>query len=76
MKLVTAVTIIIPSLLLAGCSGDFGAGYWFHILFVLVPFGYMLYKLNRKAGEISESLFKLEGKVDQLSSRIKKHEDI
>jgi len=59
-------------LILTGCSGEGGAGYGFHIIFVIIPLGIILYLLNNKIDDISDSLFKLEGKITSLSSKVEK----
>ena len=64
------ITLIIATFTLAGCSGGNGAGHWFHILFVLVPLGIAFYSLNKKVDDISKSLFKIEGRLSQLASKV------
>ena len=59
-------------LILTGCSGEGGAGYWFHIIFVMIPLGIILYLLDNKIDDISDSLFKLEGKINTLSYKVDK----
>jgi len=57
-----------------GFSGEGGAGHWFHILFVIVPIGFILYLLNKKIDDISESLFKIEAQIYKLTSKLEKND--
>ena len=61
-------------LILTGCSSEGGAGHWFHILFVIVPLGFILYLLNKKIDDISEYLFKIEAQMSKLSSKLEKND--
>ena len=61
-------------LILTGCSSEGGAGHWFHILFVIVPLGFILYLLNKKIDDVSESLFKIEAQMSKLSSKLEKND--
>ncbi len=58
MNLKLLITLFTLTIALSGCSSGNGAGHWFHILFVIVPVGFILYILNKKIDDISESLFK------------------
>jgi len=59
-------------LILTGCSGEGRAGHCFHIIFVIIPLGIILYLLNNKIDDLSDSLFKLEGKINTLSYKVDK----
>ena len=61
-------------LILTGCSSEGGAGHWFHILFVIVPLGFILYLLNKKIDDISESLFNIEGQISKLNPKFEKND--
>ena len=61
-------------LILTRCSSEGGAGHWFHILFVTVPLGFILYLLNKKIDDVSESLFKIEAQMSKLSSKLEKND--
>lgn len=74
MNLMLVCTILVITLSLTGCSGGNGAGHWFHILFVLIPFGITLYFLNKKVDDISKSLFKIEGQLSLLATKADKSE--
>ncbi len=74
MNFMLACTIIALTLALTGCSGGNGAGHWFHILFVIIPFGIALYFLNKKVDDISKSLFKIEGQLSQIATKVDKSE--
>ncbi|NIP32210.1 MAG: hypothetical protein GTN99_10495 [Candidatus Dadabacteria bacterium] len=69
------ITLTLITLTITGCSGSGGAGHWFHILFVLIPLGISLYFLNKKVDDISKSLFKVEGQISQLASKLERSED-
>jgi hypothetical protein len=68
------LTVFTVMIALSGCSGGNGAGHWFHILFVIVPLGFIFYFLNKKIDKLSESLFKIEGKISQLTSKLEKND--
>jgi len=53
--------------------GAGGAGHWFHILFVIVLLGFILHLLNKKIDDISESLFKIEGQISKLTSKLERN---
>ncbi len=72
MNSVILTALLLITITLTGCSGRNGAGHWFHILFVIIPLGFILYLLNQKVNELSKSLFKIEGKLSQLASKLDK----
>ena len=72
MNLKLLITLFTLTIVLSGCSGGNGAGHWFHILFVIVPVGYILYTLNKKIDDIGDSLFKIEDRLSNLSSKSEK----
>ncbi len=74
MNLKLLITLFTLTIALSGCSGGNGAGHWFHILFVIVPVGFILYILNKKIDDISESLFKIEGQISKLTSNPEKND--
>lgn len=74
MNLKLIITFSALCIGLSGCSGGSGAGHWFHILFIMIPLGFILYFINKKIDDISESLFKLEGQISQLASKSDKNE--
>jgi len=70
-------------IILAGCGQNSGAevagkalavatgpGYWFHLIFIVLPLLIILVKLFRDMREIQESLFTLEGQMKRLLSRL------
>jgi len=74
MNLNLLIILFTLTIALSGCSGGNGAGHWFHILFVIVPVGFILYILNKKIDDISESLFKIEGQISKLTSKPEKND--
>lgn len=74
MNLKLLITLFTLTIALSGCSSGNGAGHWFHILFVIVPVGFILYILNKKIDDISESLFKIEGQISKLTSNPEKND--
>ena len=45
-------------------------GYWFHLVFIVLPLVLVLVKLFREFREVSESLITLEGQVRRILSRL------
>ena len=74
MNLKLLIILFTLTIALSGCSGGNGAGHWFHILFIIVPVGVILYILNKKIDEISESLFKIEDKISHTTSKMEKND--
>jgi len=78
MKLSLRSVILILGLVpitLSGCAGGDGAGYWFHIIFVLIPLIIIGALLWRYSESTSESLFIIEGQLRRLSNRIEELEE-
>ena len=76
MKLsVGGVILGLVPITLSGCAGGDGAGYWFHIIFVLIPLIIIGALLWRYSESTSESLFIIEGQLRRLSNRIEELEE-
>ncbi len=76
MKLsVGSVILVLALITLGGCAGADGAGYWFHIIFVLIPLIIIGALLWRYSESTSESLFIIEGQLRRLSNRIEELEE-
>jgi len=74
MNLTLIITLCTLTIALSSCSGGNGAGHWFHIVFVIIPLGFILYLLNKKIDDVSESLFKIEGQISKLTSKLDKND--
>ena len=82
MRLSVLVSILLANglILLNGCSGgSYGAGYWFHLIFVVIPMcviGFLLLKktdaLNDSLNTIEDQMKKLTNRLDNLEERIKR----
>ncbi len=59
-----------PKVYEAGAAVAAGPGYWFIIIFVVLPLGVILFKLFSDLGEIKESLLGLEGQLRRVISRV------
>ena len=66
------ITFFAVTIALSGCTGGNGAGHWFHMLFIIIPVGFILYILNKKIDEISDSLVKIEDKISNIASNVEK----
>ena len=66
------ITFVAVTIALSGCTGGNGAGHWFHMLFIIIPVGFILYILNKKIDEISDSLVKIEDKISNIASNVEK----
>lgn len=61
-------------LALTGCSGNNGggAGYWFHIIFIMLPAGISLYLINKKLDSLNETVNRQADKLSNIYSLIDK----
>lgn len=58
-------------LILSGCSGNpQGAGYWFHIIFILLPLIIIGVLLLRRIESLHDSVFTMEGQLKRLSGKL------
>ncbi len=65
------VMLVASTLMLGGCAGGGGgAGYWFHILFVIIPMVAIGVYLLKRTEAMNDSLYILEGQLKRLSSKI------
>ncbi len=56
---------------LSGCAGNpQGAGYWFHIIFILVPLIVIGVLLLRRIESLHDSVFTMEGQLKRLSGKL------
>ncbi len=66
------LALILTSVLLTGCTGS--PGYWFHILFIIIPLIAIGNYLYKKLSDINESIYVIEGQLKRLISRIEQLE--
>ena len=56
---------------LSGCAGNpQGAGYWFHIIFILLPLIVIGVLLLRRIESLHDSVFTMEGQLKRLSGKL------
>lgn len=68
---ISEVPIILTGLALNGCAaGPQGAGYWFHIIFILIPIIVMGLLLLKRIDTVNDSLHTIEGQLRRLSGRL------
>jgi hypothetical protein len=73
---INSVAIISVILALNSCAGEqYGAGYWFHFLFIIIPLIVIGLILFKRSEAISDSLFTIEGQIKKLSTRLDNLED-
>lgn len=80
METMKRLFICLSPVFLASCRSHVygmmgGPGYWFFIIFVLIPVGLILFKLYSDLGEIKESLLSIEGQVRRLIGKLESIED-
>jgi hypothetical protein len=71
MHITKAIKHLSVVFLLSGCSGNpQGAGYWFHILFILLPLIIIGVLLLRRIESLHDSVFTIEGQLKRLSGKL------
>lgn len=71
MHLTKAIMPLPVVLILSGCSGNpQGAGYWFHIIFILLPLIIIGVLLLRRIESLHDSVFTMEGQLKRLSGKL------
>jgi len=74
---------LVPLLIFSACQNEPAIevakvsvpGYWFHLIFIVIPLGVILVKLFIDLGSVRDSLIILEGQGRRLLSRIEELED-
>ncbi len=69
--------VILPLVLaLNNCSGQSdGAGYWFHLIFVVIPLVIIGFIIFIKSEKIIDSLFTIEGQLKKLANKVENLEE-
>lgn len=69
--------VILPLVLaLNNCSGQSdGAGYWFHLIFVVIPLVIIGFIIFVKSEKIIDSLFTIEGQLKKLANKVENLEE-
>ncbi len=76
LSFINSVALISVVLALNSCASEpYGAGYWFHFLFIIIPLIVIGLILFKRSEAISDSLFTIEGQIKKLSTRLDKLED-
>lgn len=71
MHLTNTIKLLSVVLILGGCSGNpQGAGYWFHIIFILLPLIIIGVLLLRRIESLNDSMFTMEGQLKRLSGKL------
>jgi len=70
------VAILPLVLALNNCSGQSeGAGYWFHLIFVVIPLVIIGFIIFIKSEKIIDSLFTIEGQLKKLANKVENLEE-
>ena len=70
------VAILPLVLALNNCSGQSeGAGYWFHLIFVVIPLVIIGFIIFIKSEKIIDSLFTIEGQLTKLTNKVENLEE-
>jgi len=70
------VAILPLVLALNNCSGQSeGAGYWFHLIFVVIPLVIIGFIIFIKSEKIIDSLFTIEGQLKKLAKKVENLEE-
>jgi len=70
------VAILPLVLALNNCSGQSeGAGYWFHLIFVVIPLIIIGFIIFIKSEKIIDSLFTIEGQLKKLANKVENLEE-
>ncbi len=68
--LLHAFTLLSITIFISGCSGNpQGAGYWFHIIFILLPLILIGVILFKRIESLHDSVFTIEGQIRRISSK-------
>ncbi|HEX9666692.1 MAG TPA: hypothetical protein VGA95_09065 [Thermodesulfobacteriota bacterium] len=71
MRFTNALKLSSVVFILGGCSGNpQGAGYWFHIIFILLPLIIIGVLLLRRIEGLHDSVFTMEGQLKRLSGKL------
>ncbi len=69
--LLHAFTLLTIASFISGCSGNpQGAGYWFHIIFILLPLVLIGVILFKRIESLHDSVFTIEGQIRRTSSKL------
>lgn len=71
MRFINGLNLSSVAFILGGCSGNpQGAGYWFHIIFILLPLIIIGVLLLRRIEGLHDSVFTMEGQLKRLSGKL------
>ena len=71
MYLKNPIMLLSVVFILSGCAGNpHGAGYWFHIIFILLPLIVIGVLLLRRIESLHDSVFTMEGQLKRLSGKL------
>lgn len=70
------VLLLFSAGMTSGCSGGgTGPGYWFQLIFIVVPIGFLGYLIVKRFDALSDALFNIESKLDKISDDKAKEPD-
>jgi len=71
MSLLQSFTLLTMAIFISSCSGNpQGAGYWFHIIFILLPLVLIGVILFKRIESLHDSVFTIEGQIRRTSSKL------
>ncbi len=71
MNLLAMVGLIWFITILTSCSGGtHSAGYWFHIVFILIPLIVIGVLIIKRLEGLHDSIFTIEGQIKRLSGKL------
>jgi len=69
--LLHSITLLTVAIFIGSCSGNpQGAGYWFHIIFILLPLISIGVILFKRIESLHDSVFTIEGQIRRISSKL------
>lgn len=70
-RIIYAINLLILISFMTGCSGNpQGAGYWFHIIFILLPLILIGVFVIKRIETLHDSVFTIEGQLRRLSGKL------
>jgi len=71
MSLLQSFTLLTMAIFISSCSGNpQGAGYWFHIIFILLPLILIGVILFKRIESLHDSVFTIEGQIRRISGKL------
>ena len=68
------IAIIIMTSVITGCAGGQGPGYFFHVIFIILPLVLIGHYLYKRLESSSESLYVMEGQIKRIIGKLDKLE--